>query len=486
MSTRKIALSTLWQIASQVTMAALSIIAAKFVAIGLSKELAGEYNTTYGYLQIFGILADFGLYAVSMREVSRASHEERSRVLGAFLVIRIFTMIVALGSAVLFAWIIPQWNGTPLPLGISLAALVPGFTLLAGVLRTVFQVEYKLHYVFIAEVTQRIVTVLLTGAIIWMGVRRTDDVTYYYLFLLFGGIGAAVLLLLSYAFSRRLLRVRPVFDRTLLKKIGTLAAPYGIAFLFTTLYRQCDVTLIGLLRSDYDLQNAYYGFVQRIMDMAYLLPTFLLNSTLPLLSARQAKGEQTKDFVGTILLISLLLGSIAFLFAFFWPRAIMQLLTTDDYLSTLAVPGSDTALKILSLSMLFGNIITFSFYCLLSTHRWKPLVGTLSIGVVLALALNIQWIPTEGFVGAAKTSVIVQGILALLLLPQSLRILPARIRLKDFFRFSIFLLLLALFLALTGPLLDRSLLTVLALGCVTVWMVFLALVTGIHKMFTAK
>ncbi|MBT4585812.1 oligosaccharide flippase family protein, partial [Candidatus Peregrinibacteria bacterium] len=82
MSTRQIASSTLWQIGSQITMAALSILTVKFVAIGLSKELAGNYNSAYGFLQLFGILADFGLYAVALREISR-SELNREGVLGA-------------------------------------------------------------------------------------------------------------------------------------------------------------------------------------------------------------------------------------------------------------------------------------------------------------------------------------------------------------------------------------------------------------------
>ena len=61
-------------------MAALSILTVKFVAIGLTKELAGSYNSAYGYLQLFGILADFGLYAVSVREVSKT--KDPSKILG--------------------------------------------------------------------------------------------------------------------------------------------------------------------------------------------------------------------------------------------------------------------------------------------------------------------------------------------------------------------------------------------------------------------
>src|SRR3989338_3858323 len=143
MSPRTIATSPLWQLASQVTMAALSILTVKFVAMGLSKELAGNYNSAYGYLQLFGILADFGLYAVAVREVSKAT--QREEVLGALIVIRFCILFISLLLALSVIWLLPMWRGTPLPLGVTIAALVPFFTLLAGIVRTVFQVHYKMQ-----------------------------------------------------------------------------------------------------------------------------------------------------------------------------------------------------------------------------------------------------------------------------------------------------------------------------------------------------
>ena len=173
MPASKIAVSTLWQIASQALMAAMSAVSVKFVAIGLSKELAGAYNSAYGFLQLFAILADFGLYAVSVREVSRAT--DRERVLGALLVLRCCITVVSLGMAVMIAWIVPSWQGTVLPMGITIAAFVPFFTLLAGVLRTTFQITYSMQYVFIAEVLQRVLTMSLMGFMIFYGIRGSTD-----------------------------------------------------------------------------------------------------------------------------------------------------------------------------------------------------------------------------------------------------------------------------------------------------------------------
>lgn len=480
MSTRQIASSTLWQLASQVTMAALSIVTVKLVAIGLDIELAGNYNTAYGYLQIFGILADFGLYAVSVREVARATN--KARILGNLMTLRAIILSISLGSALLIAWTIPHWNGTPLPVAITIAAMVPGFTLLAGILRTIFQVEYKLHFVFIAEVTHRLVTVCLTGLAVFWGVRNSVDVHSLYLFLTFGGISAIVLFLLSLFFSHRLMPVRPRWDSDVLLHLLKLCAPYGVAFLCTALYRQFDVTLIGLLRpNDYELQNAYYGFVQRMMDMAYLLPTFLLNSTLPIMSERDAKGEDMRNFLGKILFAILLVGIISALFSSMWPRPLMQMLTTDRYLSTIAGPGSDTALRLLSISMLMNGLLTFSFYILLTRHRWRPLVLTLLVGVVLSIVSNMLLIPNSGFVGAAHTSILVHVTLAVLLLPQALRIMPVRMDGSMILRGIIFAVLLFGFLYLTAPFLTGPTITAGMLAVASLWMAVILWGTQIHK-----
>jgi O-antigen/teichoic acid export membrane protein len=478
-STRAVASSTLWQIASQVTMAGLSIITVKFVALGLSKELAGNYNSAYGFLQIFGILADFGLYAVAVREVSAA--KDRSKVLGALIVLRAMILVLSLGSALAVSWVIPVWRGTPLPLSITIAALVPFFTLLAGILRTAFQVKYRMHFVFIAEVLQRIVTTSLIGVFILYGFRETSDARVLDAFLLIGGIGSFVLFLVSALYANTLIPVRPRWDGAILKEMMRKALPYGIAFLCVALYRQFDVSLIALLRPDYEIQNAYYGFVQRAMDMAYLFPTFLMNSALPVLAERNSKGESTKSLAGTTLFAILIISTTAFLFAIFWARPLMDLLTSESYLSTATHPGSDTAMRILSGSMLCNGIIVFSFYSLLVKNAWRPLVASLLVGVAIAFTSNLLLIPSLGFVGASITSVIVHGTLALLLLPQSLRAFPAHITRRQFLQWIGFASLLALFLWITLPLLTGAKMTVVFLALGSVWMGIVALGLGIHK-----
>ncbi len=484
---RAIAGSTLWQVASQVVMAGLSIVTTKFVAVGLSQELAGTYNTAYGYLQLFGILADFSLYAVAVREVSRAeTEEEKERVLGTLLSLRCIILACSMGLALGSVWIMPTWRGSPLPLAVTIASFVPTFTLIAGIFRTAFQVHYRMHFVFVAEVLQRVLTVTLIGAIVAMGFRDTTDLRVLYAFLGIGGFGALLLCVLSFIFAERLIRIRFHWDRKTLAATFLQALPYGLAFLCTALYRQFDVTMIALLRPDYEKQNAYYGFVQRMMDVAYLLPTFVLNSTLPLLAARDKAGKDVRGFVGTIFTAILLLGSTTFLFAFVWARPLMALMTKDSYLSTATEPGSDTSLHLLAFSMLLNSIVLFSYYCLLNRHAWKPLLATLAFGGIFALTSNFFLIPPLGFIGASYTSVMTHALLAVILFTFSLRTMPMKVTWTQIGKWAAYTALLGSFLFVVRPFLDDPWKTVGGLALAAGVMVLIAHVIGIKGLMKVR
>ncbi len=467
-------------------MAALSILTVKFVAIGLSQELAGVYNSAYGLLQLFGILADFGLYAVAVREVSRAKGEAREEVLGTLIVLRLGTLLLSLGAALLFVWILPAWHGTPLPAAVTVAAFVPFFTLLAGILRTVFQVSYSMHLVFIAEVAQRIFTVSAIGAFLFLGIRDSTDVRLCYVFLFIGGIGALLLFLLSLIFSTGFIRIRLHFDMQLTRRILSLATPFGIAFLCTALYRQLDVTLIALLRDDYQLQNAYYGFVLRMVETGYVIPTFLLNSTLPILAERHESGEETAGLLGKTLLAILLLGTVSLLFSALWSRPLILLLTTEAYLSTPLQAGSDTALRLMSLPIFLNGVITYAFYVLLTKRVWRPLVAILLLGAALSIGLNSILIPLYGFVGAAATSIVVHILLAAFLLPRSLRAMPIRLPRAAILRWGGFSVLFAIALWTYAPLLRGEIATIFGLVSIAALMGVLGGLLGLHRSFLGE
>ncbi len=480
MSTRQIATSTLWQILSQAMMAAMSAVSVKCVALGLERELAGAYNSAYGYLQLFAILADFGLYAVSVREVSIA--KDKSRILGSLLILRTMATVLSLGAAVGIVWLVPVWTNSPLRIGISIAALVPFFTLLAGVLRSIFQVQYKMYFVFIAEITQRVLTTGAMILIIYTGVHLSEDPATYQAFLWIGSLGAAVLFLLSLSFALRISTIRPCFDVQLLKQLFLKAAPYGLAYLCIALYRQFDLTMIALLRPDFADQNALYGFASRITEMTYIVPTFLLNSTLPILSERHEHKQPVDSLLGKTLLAVLILGSIAATFSFFWSRPIMLLLTTANYVTPLSSPGADTALRLLSAPQFLNGIVLFSFYVLLTRHAWKTLVSYMGIAAAMSVSLNLWMVPHFGFVGAISTLTIVHCFLAITLFRSANRALKTSFPWKTGLLWGGFFLCMALGAAFSAPFVTTTASTLIGLMIACVMIAGLAYLFRFHRL----
>jgi O-antigen/teichoic acid export membrane protein len=461
MSSKKIATSTFWQLGSQMITMLLGIISIKFVTTALSQSLVGNYQTVYSYLQIFGILADFGLYAVAVRELSKSAQPHVT--LGSLVVLRALITFLSLGSAFAIAWIIPSFHGTPLPLGITIALFVPFFVLLSGMIRTVFQVHYKMHAIFMAEVCSKFVPVCLIGLAVLLGARESQNLSLYYLFLAFGGLGSLTLFFLSVLFVWGLLSVRPAFSWNEFCRLARLALPFGLAFLFTTIYRQSDVTLIAFLRPhDYDIQNAYYGTVLRLAEVGFLLPTFLLNSALPMMSGTEKNEHQLAHFRGQVLLSLLVLGSLVSLFSYFWARPIILLVTRESYLSTAYSFGADTALELLSLSIFLSFLVSFFFYLLLSVHAWKPLLLSTFIAALFSVFINLSFIPLMGFVGAGITSILTHIILAILLTLSALSRVKVCLRFAPYVRWFVFSLLMACLLFATRLSLSGSLRTLIA------------------------
>jgi O-antigen/teichoic acid export membrane protein len=71
MPTKKIYINTFAQIFSKILTALISIGMIKILTNYLDIEGYGMYSKIYNYLSIFAVIADLGLYTITVRELSR-------------------------------------------------------------------------------------------------------------------------------------------------------------------------------------------------------------------------------------------------------------------------------------------------------------------------------------------------------------------------------------------------------------------------------
>lgn len=70
MSTKKIYTNTIAQIAGKLITAVISIFMIKILTNYLDIAGYGLYSKIYNYISIFSVIADLGLYTISVRELS--------------------------------------------------------------------------------------------------------------------------------------------------------------------------------------------------------------------------------------------------------------------------------------------------------------------------------------------------------------------------------------------------------------------------------
>lgn len=105
MPNKKIYTNTLAQIAGKVATGLISIFLIKIVADYLDAAGYGMYSKIYNYLSIFAVLADLGLYTISVREMSQCQDdkEKLERISGNILSLRTISgltiMVLSLGIA---------------------------------------------------------------------------------------------------------------------------------------------------------------------------------------------------------------------------------------------------------------------------------------------------------------------------------------------------------------------------------------------------
>ena len=284
---RKILENTFVQVLGKLITAAFSIIVLKIITGYLGSAGYGDYTTVYQFLAFFGIAADFGIYTITVKEMSK-NEEKIPEILGNVLGLRTLLAIITMTFAVLVVFLIPKYSDTVIPIGVLIATLATIFTLLNGTVSSVLQVHLKMQYATIGLVLGKIVSVSYMAIVAY--ILFTQDLTSGFNHLLWAGVlGNAVMFAITSHYVRRFSKIVYRFDFSFWKKILITSLPYGVALVLNTIYFRLDVILMTLILphtqilSDGsincpqamcgDTEVGLYGVAMRFLEMLVIIPT---------------------------------------------------------------------------------------------------------------------------------------------------------------------------------------------------------------------
>lgn len=380
--------NTLAHLAGKIAATLLGVFTIALMTRYLGTEQFGWYTTAVAFLQIIGILIDFGLVLVTGQMLGRGGDEKK--IIHNLFAFRSVTAFVAYVGATVLVWLFPY------PLEIKQAVVLTSiaFFLIAEnqILTGIFQKHLKAQWVGVAELAQR--AVLLVG--VYLVIQKDAG------FLPIMGAVVAGNIIQFVVMAVRAHRIVPLgfgFDRQLWRTIFKKSWPIAISIAFNLIYLRADVFILSLLRSQHEV--GLYGAAYRIMDVTTAVPIIFMGLLLPLLAnawsasdAARFKKLIAQGFsVFSIVAIPMLFGGALL------ATPLMRLIAGEQFVA------SGPIVQILLLALMGGFLGALFGHAVVAIDHQRRTIWIYVITAIATLAGYLYAIPKWGILGAAWMTV---------------------------------------------------------------------------------
>jgi len=385
---RLVAANTAVQIAGKGVTLAIGLASIAIVTRYLGPDDYGRYSLALTYIQLFGVLADVGLFTIVVREISRRP-ERTERLVGNTIVLRLLLAVAAIAVAALVSLVLPYDRDT------RLAILIAGVPLLFGMLNTSFvavlQARLRMERAVVGDVVGRAVALAALGVVVALDLG-------FFAVLGTAAAGALATAVVTMLLTRRLVPLRPRIEPRVWRRLLVTALPLGLALAVNELYFRAD-TLIISLYEPYD-QVGQYTLAYRIVELTLVFGTVFLTTTFPLLS--QAVDDDEPRARRTITLSTELfvaLGAPLVAGGLVLAPAIIELAAGSGF------EDAATPLRILLASGALAWVNGVFGYALIAKDRQLSALWLNVSALVFNVVLNLVLVPVYGIVVAAVVTV---------------------------------------------------------------------------------
>ena len=369
-----------------------------FVTIYLARYLGtvgfGKYSFVFAYLTFFNIITDLGLQQILVREMSRDLSIAPKLIGNAYIIRLILTVLAVVMSVVIISFM-------PYPADTTTYIYVAAFTLLfisfSDFYGTIFQANLIMKYRIFANLTFKVLSATL---ILWIIFSHGTLLQVIIVLLL----SQMVRTLVSYFYSRKLVKPRFEIDFEQWKYLFKESLPLALSSVIWVIYYQIDMVMLSMMQGDASV--GIYSAAHKLCEPLLLIPGALIISLFPLMSIffKNSKTKLIKSYTLGVKYLLIVMLPIAIGITFLSDKIILLIYGTEFAHST-------TTLQILVWSIVFGSINSVLLNILVSIDRQK--LNTLSSGLcaIANVTLNFFLIPILSYNGAAIATVITNIVL---------------------------------------------------------------------------
>lgn len=360
------------QLATWVLTLALTVVLARY----LGAKLVGEYTIVSSLWTIMGVLINFGMDTLLVKEIARTP-EIAPSLLGATLGARTILFLVSCGFIAIYVQVADFSSSTIIL--VILLGIAQFITQLYLAIQASLQGLELMQYVSIANVLSRIINTGLGIVVLSLdyGVYGIGFVTC---------IAMGVGLILQYTFLRQRHSVHMIFNTTELFRIFKAGLPYLASSLGLVAYGQVDVLVISSLINT--TQVGWYGSASRLFGTMMFFPVILTTAIFPSLTRAYAHTPNSlpriiqKSF-NLMLILSTPIGMCLLFIA----KPLVILLYGNDF------SQSGPVLAILGLVLIptYQNILLGQF--LTSTDRQNRWTIVMLVATAATIPLDLILVP---------------------------------------------------------------------------------------------
>lgn len=381
----RVVVSTSAQLFAKVVHLGLNLVSTLAIVRYLTPDSYGIYILVMTVTALVGLIADFGLGSLAVREITAARVEE-GQIVGTVVVLRLVLGLSAMGAAQLVLALMHQSQLVHVAAAVASAVCLADAAL--GAVVVVFQVRIMQHY----EAFIRIVMEAIETAVILLLVSRRADLP---LLVAPPVLGAVVGATLAFGVARHRYALRPRFEAGQLRRLLTQALPIGPALFLGVVYLKLDNLVLAAMRPKREV--GLYGSAYQPIEYMFLAAAVVVGVVFPLLSAAHGRADH-EAFVrlyrrGTEVLVIAALGVPVVML--FLARPLVTLVFGEAY--------ADAAgpLQLLSVVLVLMTVNGWQSIVLLAGGLQSVTLKYNAVALGVSLCLCVICVALFGLMGAA-------------------------------------------------------------------------------------
>lgn len=383
-SSRRAAGDVIVQIVGQVLNLVLGVFVTLLIVRSLGTTGFGEWSTIFSVSTLVGYFTNLGLSGVAVR-FAASEPEREADWIGGYATL---TAALTVPAMVVYAAIMQVISTTE---EMRIASLILALAYLAGVLATlstIFRMRVR-NDISIAFVTAN--SILWAGSVIVITTQHGGMVALAAAFL-------AVSVLIQGSQALLAMRTAPVHIRgswRMWRPIMRVGMGVGLGALLTVTYARIDQVLVFELAPKRS-EAGIYGAIYRVLDTAGFVPTAVMTTLFPIISA-----AHPSDPARVRRLVQLALDYLAMLSL---PTLAFALAAAEPLIHLIFGSKFDEGAQALPILMAAYVVICFGYVSgnmIIATDLQRRYVNYAVVGLIVNVGLNLVLIPQYGYIAAA-------------------------------------------------------------------------------------